>query len=258
MGLIRNWRRRRVLEKHAIDPALWQRVAESWPFLAGLSAAEEQRLREFALLFLAEKEISGAGGLEIGDEMRLSIALQACLPILNLGLDWYDGWVGIVVYTGDFRLKRSEVDDDGVVHEWDDELAGESMPGGPVVLSWDATLASHDPDEDDLMNIVIHEFAHKLDMRNGEADGQPPLHSGMSRERWRAVFDAAYRHFCKAVEAGEETFIDPYAAEHPSEFFAVASEVFFEWPHELKADYPEVYEQLALFYRQDPALRLPT
>lgn len=257
MGLIRNWRRRRVLEKHAIDAALWQRVAESLPFLAGLSDDENRRLREFALVFLAEKEFSGAGGFELSDEVRLSIALQACLPILNLGLDWYDGWVGVVVYASDFRLKRSEMDDDGVVHVWDDELAGESMPGGPVVLSWDATAASHDPDEDDLMNVVIHEFAHKLDMRNGAADGQPPLHSGMSRERWRAVFDAAYRHFCDAVDRGKETFIDPYGAEHPAEFFAVVSEVFFEWPHELKADYPDVYEQLALFYRQDPALRLP-
>ncbi len=257
MGLIRNWRRRRVLQEHAVDPALWRRVAHSLPFLDGLDDADQRRLRELALLFLAEKQFAGAPGFELTDEMRLSIALQACLPILNLGLDWYDGWVGIVVYPGDFGLKRSETDEAGVVHEWDDELAGESMPGGPVVLSWDATLASHDPDEDDLMNIVIHEFAHKLDMRNGAADGQPPLHSGMSRERWRAVFDAAYRHFCDAVDRGRETFIDPYAAEHPSEFFAVTSEVFFEWPHELKADYPEVYEQLALFYRQDPALRLP-
>ena len=257
MGLIRNWRRRRVLREHAVDSALWRRVAHSLPFLDGLDDADQRRLRELALLFLAEKQFAGARGFELTDQMRLSIALQACLPILNLGLDWYDGWVGIVVYAGDFRLKRSETDEAGVVHEWDDELAGESMPGGPVVLSWDATLASHDPDEDDLMNIVIHEFAHKLDMRNGAADGQPPLHSGMSRERWRAVFDAAYRHFCDAVDRGKETFIDPYAAEHPSEFFAVVSEVFFEWPHELKADYPEVYEQLALFYRQDPALRLP-
>ena len=257
MGMLRNWRRRRVLKQHAIDAGLWQRVARTLAFLDGLDADEEQRLREFALLFLAEKEFTGAGGFELTDEVRLSVALQACLPILNLGLDWYDGWVGIVVYTGDFMLKRSEMDDDGVVHEWDDQLAGEALSGGPVVLSWDATLASHDPEVDDLMNVVIHEFAHKLDMRNGEADGQPPLHSGMRRERWRAVFDAAYAHFRKALKAGEETFIDPYAAEHPSEFFAVASEMFFEWPHELKADYPEVYEQLALFYRQDPALRLP-
>lgn len=257
MGLIRNWRRRRVLREHAVDSALWRRVAHSLPFLDGLDDAGQRRLRELALLFLAEKQFAGARGFELTDQMRLSIALQACLPILNLGLDWYDGWVGIVVYAGDFRLKRSETDEAGVVHEWDDELAGESMPGGPVVLSWDATLASHDPDDDDLMNIVIHEFAHKLDMRNGAADGLPPLHSGMSRERWRAVFDAAYRHFCDAVDRGKETFIDPYAAEHPSEFFAVVSEVFFEWPHELKADYPKVYEQLALFYRQDPAARLP-
>ena len=109
--------------------------------------------------------------------MRVAIAAQACLPILELGLDWYAGWTGIVVYPGDFRVRRTETDEDGVVHEWDDELAGEAMPGGPVVLSWDA--AANDPQ----INVVIHEFAHKLDMLNGAADGVPPLHPGHGRAR---------------------------------------------------------------------------
>jgi MtfA peptidase len=185
----------------------------------------------------------------VSDAMRVSIAAQACLPILELGLDWYAGFSGIVVYPGDFRVRRTETDKDGVVHEWDDELAGEAMPGGPVVLSWDAT--ANDP----AINVVIHEFAHKLDMLNGEADGLPPLHAGMDRAAWGVAFREAYEGFCDAVERGKETWLDPYAAEHPSEFFAVISEAFFEDAAETRRRYPDVYDQLKLFYRQDPLSR---
>jgi hypothetical protein len=144
-------------------------------------------------------------------------------------------------------VQRTEVDEDGVVHEWDDELAGEAMPGGPVVISWDA--AAYDPH----INVVIHEFAHKLDMVNGAADGMPPLHSGMDPRAWTRTFEDAYQGFCDAVERAKDTWLDPYAAEHPSEFFAVISEAFFERPAETKRRYPAVYEQLKLFYKQDPA-----
>ncbi len=217
MGWLTEWRRRRVLQKHRIDDALWQRATARLQFLP-----QTPKLRELALLLLAEKEFAGTHGLEVTDEMRVAIAAQACLPILELGLDWYSGWRGIVVYPGDFRVRRSQTDEHGVVHEWDDVLAGEAMPGGPVVLSWDA--AAHDP----AINVVIHEFAHKLDMLNGEADGVPPLHVGMDRRAWIAAFKQAYDGFCDALERGRDTWLDPYAAEHPSEFFAV-------------------------FYRQDPA-----
>ena len=198
-------------------------------------------------MFLAEKQFAGAHGLELSDTMRVSIAAQACLPVLELGLDWYAGFTGVVVYPGDFRVRRVETDEHGVVHEWDDELAGEAMPGGPVVLSWDAT--ANDPQ----MNVVIHEFAHKLDMLSGAADGLPPLHVGMSREAWIAAFKEAYEGFCDAVERGKETWLDPYAAEHPSEFFAVISEAFFKDAAETRRRYPEVFAQLRLFYKQDPS-----
>jgi hypothetical protein len=178
--------------------------------------------------------------------------VQACLPVLNLGLDRYDEWSEIVVHPGDFKVRVSETDDHGVVHEFDDERAGESWPGGPVVLSWDA--AAHAPD----MNVVIHEFAHKLDMANGEADGNPPLHSGMDRRAWAQAFRVAYEGFCDVVDREKETWLDPYAAEAPAEFFAVISEAFFEAPNETRRRYPDVYEQLRLFYRQDPASRLPS
>jgi MtfA peptidase len=241
MGWLTEWRRRRVLARHRIDDALWQRATRPLNFLP-----RTPKLRELALLFLAEKDFVGAHELEVTDVMRLSIAAQACLPILELGLDWYAGWHGVVVYPGDFRVRRREIDEDGVVHEWEDDLAGEAMPGGPVVLSWDAL--AHDP----AINVVIHEFAHKLDMLNGEADGVPPLHPGMDRRAWLAAFEQAYEGFCDALERGKNTWLDPYAAEHPSEFFAVISEAFFREPGETKRRYPDVYEQLARFYRQDP------
>jgi Mlc titration factor MtfA (ptsG expression regulator) len=244
MGWLTDWRRRRVLARHAIDDALWRQATRKLAFLP-----DTPKLREHALLFLAEKQFAGAHGLEVTDRMRVAIAAQACLPILALGLDWYAGWTGIVVYPGDFRVRREWVDEAGVVHERDDELSGEAMPGGPVVISWDA--AAHDP----YMNVVIHEFAHKLDMLNGEADGLPPLHAGMDRRAWTATFEEAYEGFCDAVDRGRDTWLDPYAAEHVSEFFAVISEAFFEDGKETRRRYPAVYEQLKRFYRQDPAAR---
>jgi MtfA peptidase len=249
MGWLSDWRRRRVLARHRIDDAVWRDATRALKFIHSLSRAELERLRQLALLFLAEKQFAGAHGIEVSDVMRVSIAVQACLPILELGMDWYSGWSGVVVYPGDFRVQRTQVDEDGVVHEWDDDLAGEAMPGGPVVLSWDA--AAHDP----AINVVIHEFAHKLDMLNGAPNGQPPLHPGMDRRAWAAAFTAAYEGFCDALERGRDTWLDPYAAEHPSEFFAVVSEAFFQEPRETRRRYPEVYDQLKLFYRQDPASR---
>ena len=124
-----------MLRKHRIDDVLWRQAP---PLGLRFIPTDSQKLRELSLLFLAEKQFAGARELEVTDAMRVSIAAQACLPVLELGLDWYAGLTGIVVYPGDFRVRRTETDEDGVVHEWDDELAGEAMPGGPVVLSWDA------------------------------------------------------------------------------------------------------------------------
>lgn len=256
MGWLRDWKRKRVLARHAIDDALWHVVTASLPFLRGLGVEEEEKLKDMAVLFLAEKQLTPLRGVVLGDPDRLSIAIQACLPVLNLGLDWYDGWVGILVYPGDFRVKHEEVDQDGVLHEWEDELAGESWEGGPVVLSWDAVSESGRVAEGGA-NVVIHEFAHKLDMRNGDADGIPPLHAGMDAALWQAALEEAYTGFCDAVDREKETWLDPYAAESLAEFFAVASEAFFEAPWELKRRYADLYDQFTRFYRQDPAARLP-
>lgn len=243
----REWRRQRAAARLAISAAQWQDAEYALPFLDRLDDDERSRLRALAAQFIAEKEWSGARGLQLTPAMQLSIALQACLPILNLGLDWYRGWVGIVVYPGDFVIPRHVQDADGVVHEFDDEVLGEAWEGGPVLLSWFENL-----DEIGDVSIVIHEFAHKLDMVNGDVDGMPALHAEMSRAEWAAAFEPAYADFCRRIDAGEDTEIDPYAAEHPGEFFAVTSEVFFEAPDLLHVEYPAVYAQLCRFYRQDP------
>jgi len=137
MGFLREWRRKRTLKGARLDPTLWERVAANLSFLRGLSEDDTARLKELVVLFLAEKEMHGAHGLQLTDEVRLSIAAQACLPILNLGLDVYGGWIGVIVYPGEFRVQKEEVDADGVVHTFDEELAGEAWPGGPVILSWE-------------------------------------------------------------------------------------------------------------------------
>jgi hypothetical protein len=257
MGFIRDWKRKRLLRRHRVDDPRWRRARRHLPFLAGLSADEERRLKEFAIMFLAEKEFTPVQGVQLSEDDRLEIALQACLPVLELGLSWYEGWVGIVVHPSDFHVKRSHTDEDGVVHEWDDALAGESWPGGPVVLSWEALDDSGSVAEGGA-NVVIHEFAHKLDMMSGEADGVPPMPSRAARERWLKVFDAEFDRFCGAVDAGKETFLDPYAAEHESEFFAVASEAFFESPNALRREFAALYELFSNFYKQNPAARLQT
>lgn len=250
---IRSWRRRRILTRNAVPDALWRTVARDLPCLRGLTGEELECLRELSTLFLHAKPINGAGGLVLTDEMRLTIAVLACLPILGLDLDYYDGWLEVIVYPGQFVPEYDYTDEAGVVHHVSAPMSGEAWPAGPVLLSWeDVEESRHTPG----YNVVIHELAHKLDMLNGAADGFPPLHQGMERQAWSEAFTTAFGRFCRRVEAGERTALDPYAAQNPAEFFAVLSEAFFETPLVLKQSYPEVYLQLSLFYRQDPARRM--
>ncbi len=248
MGFLRNWRRRRVVRGQRIDPDLWRSVTGRLAFLRGMEPDDLARLQEMSLVFLCEKEMHGAAGMELSDEMRLSIAVQACLPVLNLGLDIYAGWVGIVVYPAEFRVPRQEMDEDGVVHEFEDELSGEAWPGGPVILSWeDAKLGGTG------YNVVIHEFAHKIHMLREDDDGWPQPFPEMDREAWRETLEQSYERLCADVDADRPTLVDPYAAEHPAEFFAVMSEAFFTDSAVLARDWPELYRELGAFYRQDPA-----
>lgn len=234
-----------------IPASLWQHVEMRLPFLETLAPEERARLRELARAFLAAKQFHGARDFEINNEMLLSIALQAVLPVYRLGLSAYRGWVGIIIYSGDIVIPRSEIDEHGIVHEFDDEVLGEARSDGPVLLSWPAADR-----EEDGINVVIHEFAHKLDMAHGEADGLPPLPSDMSRKEWIRDFSEAYETFRRSLLMGLPTVLDPYAAEDPAEFFAVSAEAFFETPLELRAAYPRIYVQLARLFGLDPATNL--
>lgn len=249
---MKNWRRQHALRQATLPEQAWRSAVSGLPVLRGLSEQELLRLRELASLFLNEKQVVAAGGFSLDEDTRIKIAAQACLPILNLGLDYYAGWVSVIVYPGEFLPEHEFMDEDGVVHVVRDATLGESWERGPVVLSGADALRSG---EHDGVNVVIHEFAHKLDMLNGAMNGFPPLHRDMSSEQWAQAFNAAYADFCARAERDMEMAIDPYAAESPAEFFAVASEAFFEIPHDLQREYPEVYRQLAAFYRQDPAAR---
>ena len=253
MNWLRQWRRKRILGRATLDGALWRAVLARYPFTRALAPAERARLREQAILFLNEKSINGAGGLVVRDEMRMCIAAQACMLVLNLDLEFYQGWVEVIVYPDEFLVDYEYLDEDGVAHHINAPMSGESWLGGPVILSWADTAEGGNGAG---YNVVIHEFAHKLDMLNGEANGFPPLHAGMDRARWSDTFGAAYEDLCGRVARHEATAIDPYATESPGEFFAVVSEAFFEMPLAVRTDYPAVYDELASFYRQDPGRRL--
>ena len=246
------WRRRRILRRASLDEATWLRVANRFSFFQRLGEEERTRLRELVILFLHGKQISAAGGLELDLEKLLGIAIQACIAILNLGIEHYDGWVEIIVYPDEFLPRHEFRTEHGLVATDERSYSGQAWLNGPVILSWADVENAGDADG---ANVVIHEFAHKLDMLNGDANGFPPLHAGMNREAWSKAFVAAYDDLRTRVEAGRHAEIDPYAAESPAEFFAVTSEAFFEIPDLLRTVYPDVYTQLAQFYRQDPAGR---
>ena len=253
--LLRRWqahREARVLARRAIPDLLWQLTLARLPFLAARSADDLAELRRLASLFLDEKEFSGAGGLVVDDAVAVCIAAQAVLPVLRFGLAPYRAFVGIVVHPDEVVARREVMDDDGIVHAYDEVLTGEAMAGGPVMLSW-RDVADSGESADWGYNVVIHEFAHVLDMGDGEPDGVPPLPGAAERDVWIAVIDPAYEAFCAEVDAGRETLLDPYGATNIGEFFAVAAETFFVSPQELRAEHPGLYGLLARYFQQDPA-----
>ncbi len=264
------WFRRDASENtRPIDPETWRRAAAPWLFMRGLDEGEKAHLRSLCERFLAFKHFSGTHGLEVSEHMRIEIAAQAAILVLELGIEWYDGWSEVIVYPSQFAPEREVMDEAGVVHLTKDPMTGEAWLGGPVILSYeDVAMSGDEKARVAGYNVVIHEFAHKLDMRNGDPNGSPPLHPGMSQAEWRRAFAAAFTDFSRRVDEAEALPrrkaeaaldalpIDPYAAESAGEFFAVASEAFFETPELLAPAYPEVYRQLSLFYRQDPNARL--
>ncbi|HTS55641.1 MAG TPA: M90 family metallopeptidase [Burkholderiales bacterium] len=250
---LKAWRRNRIVAGAKLDHRVWGLALQRFAFTRTLSPEERTRLRELTILFLHDKHFSTAHRLPLTDAMRLHVAVQACMLILNLGLEFYRGWSEIILYPAGFVPRHQYTDEMGVVHQGDHVYAGEAWLHGPVILSWADIAQSEYPDG---VNVVVHEFAHKLDMLNGSANGYPPLHRGMGREAWVKAFSGAYADFCARIDRGEDTVIDPYASESPGEFFAVLSEAFFELPDVVEREYRDVYAQLSQFYRQDPLARM--
>ncbi len=249
----REWRRARTLERRAIPDELWQLTLARYPFLAARSDADQDRLHELATLFLAEKEFHGVRGLDGTAEMAVAIAAQACLPALELGLEWYAGFVGIVVHADAVVAQREFEDEDGIVHAYEEELSGEAMSGGPVMLAW------RDVDESgetavDGYNVVVHEFAHVIDMRGGITARLELAEPESKDGRWVNALADEYELFADRIDADEPTFLDPYGAEALEEYFAVASEAFFVASKGLLAEEPRTYALLRSFFKQDPAL----
>lgn len=247
------WRDRRALQRRAIPDALWRRTLKRFPFLPS-HGQDERALRILCSLFLDRKEFTGAQGLVVRDDMAVAIAAQACLPILHLGLEAYDGFVGIVVHPGQVLARRQSMDDDGIVHEFDEVLSGEMVEGGPVTLSWSDVRASG-ASAPSGYNVVIHEFAHVLDLSNGHLDATPafPAHLGADlMSGWSDLWQQAYADFVLEVHRGQPTLLDPYAAHAVEEFFAVAVEAFFVAPASLIQTQPRLYGLLQAYFQQDP------
>ncbi|MDH5184934.1 MAG: zinc-dependent peptidase [Gammaproteobacteria bacterium] len=250
---IRYYLDRRIIKASKITPLEWQSAFDSLPLLDRLSANEKTFLRELAILFIHRKTFEGAKGFVVTLPMALIISLQACLPVLKLGLDCYAGWSVVIVYASAFMPTRSMIDEFGVEHTMRSNLAGESWQQGPVILAWDEAEVAGIIDGH---NLIVHEFAHKLDMQNGVANGFPPLHVDMHVDDWVEAFTAGFKDLQHRCRSGKFNDVDCYAATSPAEFFAVLSEIFFERPSVLKHYYKEIYAQLRAYYRQDPLRRM--
>jgi Mlc titration factor MtfA (ptsG expression regulator) len=252
-------RRRRNKLRIAAFPEAWRTyLVQKFPIYARLNAADRKELEGHIQVFLGEKEFEGCGGFEITDEVRVLVAAQACLLLLHRETDYYPDLRSVLIYPEPYvaktRWNEAQEDTDPLKRA----RLGESWQNGSVVLAWSATLSGayniHDGH-----NVVLHEFAHQLDQETGSADGAPVLQDDSLLQRlihyqtWARVLGAEYQDLCRATEKGRKTVMDKYGATNPAEFFAVATECFFEKPHQLKARRPELYQELQEYYQQDPA-----
>ena len=248
------WRRKRIQAQ--VFPAVWRKIlSRRVPLVRRLPVPLQLQLKKHMQVFIAEKSFIGCADLKITEEMRVVIAAQACLLLLNRTTDYFGQVRQILVYPGAFLVDRATTDGAGVLQENRQALAGESWSQGQVILSWeDALQGALDPA--DGRNVVIHEFAHQLDQENGAPRGAPPPLLGDTQHdpaRWAAVFQEAYSHLQGQAFMGEDGLLSHYGAQDPAEFFAVVSEVFFEQASALAAQYPALYQELCGYYKVDPA-----
>jgi hypothetical protein len=255
--LWRSWQRQReqaALQRRAIPDDLWKRTLVRYPFLQRRDPADAAELRRLTSLFLDRKEFHAVGGLKLTDAIVVSVAAQAVLPVLRLGLQRYDGFVGIVLTPDAVQAPQRITDDDGVVHEFEAEQHGLAMEGGPVMLSWRHVRGVGVASGQAAYNLVIHEFAHVIDTAGQGLPGLPPE---ISVAEWSTTLGNTFEQFSRRVEAGETTVIDPYGTESPGEFFGVACEAFFVEPWRLKEEHPALYGVFMRYFRQDPAAERP-
>lgn len=237
---------------------LWASTLQACPWLTWRPPVQQAGLRRLTTLFLARKQFTPVAGLHLTDAMACRVAAQACLPIhaWGMGLKPYDAFVGVVLQPDQVVAPRTWSDDDGIVHEGHEPLAGEAMPGGPIMLSWADVLAAGRGHEHGHAgyNVVVHEFCHALDLIKGEADGLPPLPPHITPKEWLDTLWQAFDHFRDAWAHGDAIAIDPYGLEQGlSEFFPVLAETFFMTPKTLKAAHPAVYSLLSSYFQDDPA-----
>ena len=248
--------RQRQRVRSNVFPAKWRKVLRRRvPLVHKLPVDLQLQLKKHIQVFIAEKAFIGCAGLRITDEIRVVIAAQACLLLLNRKTDFYPNLRQILVYPAAFWVDRAHTDGAGVLQEQRQALAGESWQQGQVILSWQDSLDGAAV-QDDGRNVVIHEFAHQLDQENGQANGDPARGQNPaphSPQRWSQVFQAAFAQLQTEAASGHEGLLSHYGAQDPAEFFAVVSEVFFEQASGLQLRYPELYRELVTFYQVDPA-----
>ena len=253
-AIFKRLRRKRILQQPfpiAWRPILLRNVA----YYCFLTLEDQRELEKHIQIFLAEKSFEGCGGLKITDEMRVTIAAQACILLLHRKHDYYAGLDSILVYPHSFWVKRGQVESAGVVSEFEEALTGEAWSHGAVVLSWDEIRhTTREPRNG--QNIVLHEFAHILDWQDGCSDGAPLLESSSGFISWARILNREYQALVKADRQGKDTLINPYGATDPAEFFAVVTECFFETPLQFRARHPMLYKKLSAFYCQDPAAKM--
>ena len=247
-------RRRRILAKPF--PEEWEQwLSARVPHFPTLTSDESQHLRDLVQVFVAEKNWEGCKGLEVSDEMRVTIAGQACLLLLGIEHDYYRNVDSVLIFPRQFvSMTKQEMDASGVMHESNQASLGEAWRDGPIILSWaDSKAGGMNPN--DGLNVVIHEFAHKLDLRDGVVNGTPPLKGREQYSRWAEVMRREYDELVRRSSRGKATLLDDYGATNPGEFFAVSVECFFEKPRHMQRKHPELYEVLLGYFVQDPAGR---
>lgn len=249
-GLSKRHRREEV-RKRAF-PAEWLAILEkNVPLYSKLPETDRRELQQHILVFLAEKRFEGCGGLELTEEIKVTIAAGACLLLLHRETDYYPDLRSILVYPSSFISRVTERTSYGVVVESDLVRLGESWSHGYVILSWD-DVRSGAADIHDGHNVTLHEFAHQLDEEDGSANGAPLMEQRSNYVTWARILGAAYEELRRDTMFGNETVLNSYGATNPAEFFAVATETFFEKPAQLKERHPELYEELRRYYHQDP------